>query len=105
MQTVVLKLLPDGTGRIRIHWAVRDPNGKIEIRDRVVETSWGPKVMQGARWRVVCQPGLSTLSGLRQGENVVLQPCSDDPRGVTCPECMAAEEFQKARQDLEELAG
>jgi hypothetical protein len=100
---IELKLLPDGTGRIRIHWLVRDPVGKIAIQSRVIETSWGPKVMEGQRWRMACQPHLASIAPQQQGDKTVPYPCSDDPRAVTCPECMKTEEFEKARQELEEL--
>lgn len=101
MQTVELKLLPDGSGRIRIHWVMRDPEGPVLIHDRVVETSWGPKLMSGSRWRVACQPQRASIAPQAQGQKILPFPITDDPRAVTCDLCVATEWFQKARAELE----
>lgn len=88
---VVIRLLPDGSGRVCIHWLMADAEGPIETVNRIVVTGMGPQIMKGKRWRMACNPTLSNLGELSQAGRLVPYPHSDDIRAVTCPKCLATE--------------
>ncbi len=84
-------LLPDGTGRVRQHWFVHDPEGK-KTPERVVQTPMGPLRLGGVPGRIACKP-------LYDGDFSVISlggMCSGDVRAVNCPECQATAEYAEA---------
>ncbi len=94
------KLLPDG--RVCIHWFVADPAGPIRNGEATVsQTQGGPLVIGGGVGRLACRPQQNSV--LTQIRGNVAFPCgnSDDPRAVTCPDCMATEEYKKRMAELE----
>ena len=103
MQTVVIRLLNDGTGRVCIHWLIRDPEGPIQTENRTVIAQNGPQIMKGARWRMACNPTLSNLDS-RDGGRLIPWSHTDDPRAATCPKCLATAAYQAAMAELATLA-
>ncbi len=101
MQTVVIRMLPDGSGRVCIHWLFQDPEGPIQVTDRSVTAS-GPQIVRGRRWRMACNPTQSNVS-VAEGGRLTPSPHSDDPRAVTCPKCMATAKFQEAMIHLQNI--
>lgn len=99
MEQVVVRLLPDGSGRVCLHWIYEDKDGPIETVDSVVQTSAGPKLLGARRWRMACCPQLTNIDPKREGVRIIPWQRSDDPRAVTCPRCMATDEF-KARMEF-----
>jgi hypothetical protein len=102
---VVLTVLPgeptDGTGRVRIHHFVRDGAGPVRLPARVEPTPAGPLRLGGGVGKIACRPALADVDRVAGG---VARPVlfSDDPRAVTCPECRATEDYQKAQARLGE---
>lgn len=116
---VNMRLLPDGTGRVRICWLVWDEKGPVTMPTGQVMTPQGPVPVGGSlpapgqapltRARIACDPLLSSVlphSAVVRGQNVTrLVMHSDDPRAVTCPECAATEEYKKAMERYAALEG
>ncbi len=91
-------LLPDGTGRARIHWFVHDPEGR-KTPERIVQTAMGPIRLGGVTGKIACKP-------LYDGEFSVVAlrgQFSDEVRAVNCPECQATAEYAKACGELKDL--
>ncbi len=103
MRVAEIKMLPDGSGRVRIHYFVHDQKGPVTTPDGVIMSSIGPIRMGGVKGYIACQPERANLLPQMQG-NVSLLTChSDDARAATCPECLATDDWKKASQQLEEL--
>lgn len=109
-RTAVLRLLPDGSGRVRIHWFIWDKEGPIQMPQTMVMTAKGPMAVGGnavtgeRRGRIACQPKLKSVLPQQKGQEYLLFTHSDDPRAASCPECMATEEYKAAMKALEEIA-
>jgi hypothetical protein len=95
---VIIRMLPDGSGRVRIHWFCRALLGvsdKIATRGIVFKES-GQLGIGPVQGHIACQPARTGLhSDLRAGQQAPLMH-TDDPRAATCPECMATPEFKEA---------
>lgn len=102
---VDFRMLPDGSGRVRIHWFMRDEAGPICTGVVSHSTPLGPVVLGGAKGRIACQPNLESVNPIWLSANHV-QPLhhSDDARAATCPECMATPEYAAMMKRLGELA-
>lgn len=103
MNQVVIKLLPDGSGRVRIHWFMRTEDGPIETLASITQTGMGPIKLGGAKGRIACSPSKTSVAPLVQGGQTTPCCCSDDPRVVTCPECRAVPEFAEMEKQLAEI--
>ena len=83
-----------GVVLVRVHYFVRGAgpirNGSITRRG-----PRGPMVLGGGRGHVACQPGRQQLSVVANGQHQPF-PCTDHAPAVTCPECKATADFQKA---------
>lgn len=93
-----IKLLKDGSGRVCIHYFVRDETGLIETpkgENRL-------KGLGGVKGRIACHPQQNTIVPQNQGMETLLCMNSDDVRAVTCPDCLATIE---ARAMLDHYAG
>lgn len=103
MNQVVIKLLPDGSGRVRIHWFCRDDKGPIRTAEAVTMSALGPVRLGGATGRIACQPQRKSVAPEVNG--LVTTPCvhSDDARAVTCPECMKTPEYAAAMKAYSEI--
>jgi hypothetical protein len=103
MRTVIIRMLPDKSGRVRIHWFIHEERGPIKTPETVKMTQIGPVRLGGNRGRIACQPAKTDLVPQQKGRDI--EPCchSDDPRAVTCPECMAVPEYREAMDYLGEL--
>jgi hypothetical protein len=98
---VVVKLLPDGSGRVCIHWLMHDPEGPIQTINASIPTAKGPVLVKGRRFRCACQPQLSNMGGDNKGRLVPFVH-SDDPRAATCPKCCATKEYKEIMARLEQ---
>lgn len=105
MRHVAVKLLPDKSGRVRIHYFVHTPDGPAQTPGRVAMTAMGPLRLGGSRGKIACQPGLADVTPQAVGGSWHLCCHSDDPRAVTCPECEKTEDYQKAMALLAEVGG
>jgi len=103
MRYVEIKRLPDGSGRVRVHWIVPDQNGPLLTSTSAVPSDQGIKLTPGIRVRIACLPRQDTFSELTSDNGVKLTLRSDDPRAVTCPECQKTSEYQAARRLIEEI--
>jgi len=101
MRTVNVRLLKDGTGRVCIHWFVRDPQGKIKMPTGEAMSNLGPMQFGGAQGRIACNPNQNTVVPQHVGGNILLCCHSDDVRAVTCPDCQKTAEFIQQSDDLE----
>lgn len=101
---VVVRLLKDGSGRVRIHYFVRDEAGPIRTPAGVIAlTAMGPMSAGGTKGYIACQPKQESLDVKKDGI-IYPTPHSDDVRAVTCPECQATAEYKKMADFLAELA-
>jgi hypothetical protein len=106
-RSVVVRMLPDNSGRVRIHWFMRDSNGpipmsqvgqQINVAQGMVETAGG------ARGWIMCDKkrcdfAPTTIKGLPAP---VIH--TDDPRSANCPECMNTPEWREAMKAYADLA-
>jgi hypothetical protein len=103
MSRVVIKLLPDKSGRIRIHWFVRDSAGPIQTPGRIVPTVHGPFPLGAAKGYIACNKALKDTQPQMVNGQVLPSVHSDDVRSATCPECLATQEAKDALAQLEEI--
>jgi hypothetical protein len=97
---IVRKLLPDGSGRIRIHWVYLTPDGPNVAKGVAIDTSSNP--IQGEKhYRIACMPGVLIDGAQKVGENLLVHERTDDPRASSCPECEETEEYKKAMAEIE----
>lgn len=98
MKTLVRRMLPDGSGRLRIHWLCPDENGPIRTEGRTVFVGATPLRLGGAVGRVACQEAKTSILPEVRGSKAHVMEISDDVRAATCPECLATAEA-KAQLD------
>lgn len=101
MQTVI-RVLKDG--RVRIHFFARDDAGPVTTPSAVVPTSMGLISLGGAKGFIACEPRRQSVSPeLGPGNRVT--PCchTDEPRAVTCPECLETETYKKAMAQIADI--
>ncbi len=103
MRTVTVKLLPDGSGRVRIHWLELREDGPVKTPEGTVPTSQGPIRMGGAVGRIACAPRQKKVGAVTEKGETSLVVHSDDPRAVTCPECQEKEEYKAAMRQYDLL--
>ncbi len=103
MTAVLIRLLPDRSGRVRIHWFERTADGPVQTQANSVQTALGTVKLGGAKGRIACQPARKEVTPSLIGSE--WEPCvhSDDPRAVTCPECMGKDGFKAAMQELKDI--
>jgi len=101
--TTIIRFLPDGSGRVRIHWFRRDPAGPIQNPEHITLTSLGILRLGGGKGQIACMPEqVHLLEALPSGQSQ-LSLYSDDPRAATCPECLQTEAHQQALALLKDL--
>ena len=103
MRVVEMKLLPDGSGRVRIHWFQICEDGPAKTPAGTVNTSAGSWEMCGVQGRIACTPARDNVLPQYQGQVIHLTCRSEDPRAVTCPECQATEDYKAAMKGYELL--
>ena len=91
-----------GSGRMCIHWLIRDAAGPIATELDVRNTERGPLPLGGFKGRMACRPEQNTVYPQHRGQETFLCLHSDDPRAATCPDCLATEEYKKAMAELGE---
>lgn len=96
-----IKLLPDNSGRVRIHWFVRDPAGPIITSGRRAVTAKGPITLGGARGYIACQPDRKDVRPTAVRGILEMFFHSDDFRAATCPECLGTQEYAEVMAELE----
>jgi len=107
MRIVNVKLLPDGSGKVRVHWFVRSPQGIIKTNLKTEMTSIGVIRLGGAQGYIACQPKREDVTPIMVQGEIHLLVRTDDIRAATCPECLATEEAKKLlaeMKDTEQLA-
>ncbi len=121
-----LKLLPgepiDGTGRIRIHYLVRDDaSGKIvfdqsltnendalgglkQADDGMIAVSVAStfRFKKRSAWRVACNPEQNSLQPQVANGQRYMCVAPPDPLATTCPACLASEDHRAAMRLIEE---
>ena len=102
MRHVLIRLLPDGSGRVRIHWFVRDESGPARTPGGVVPSSAGPLKAGGTRGRIACKPGQRDVGPHAAGGTIEPVPHTDDIRAATCDLCLATDEARKALAEIAE---
>lgn len=103
MRQVDIKLLPDDSGRVRIHYFHRDPEGPIVMPGGIVMSSVGPVQVGGDRGRIACMPKETAITPRFDGGKIRPLPHTDHPPAATCPECRASEYWKTSMALLEEL--
>ncbi len=100
---VVVRRLKDDPNRVVIHWLIRESDGPIQINGTVIKSTIGAIKIEPSRWRMACNPSLTSTASQRVGADNVLTLHSDDARAVTCPECKATKEWSEMMAYLAEL--
>ncbi len=91
----------DGSGRVCIHLFVQDATGPFTEGHALLPIyENGEQVKQKAtagpaRGRLACNPK-RLVAPVESGGVVTVTPRSDDPRAVSCPRCMATDEYRVA---------
>lgn len=109
-RAINLRVLPgeplDGSGRICIHLFVQDAKRGSFIEPHALHPVFenGAQVKQKVqakptRGRLACDPKRDPAPVTRGGV-ITVTPRTDDPRAVTCPRCMASDEYIKAMEVL-----
>jgi hypothetical protein len=94
-----MRLLKDGTGRVCIHYFVRDASGPI-----VTPKGEGQLAnIGGTKGYIACNRQQNTVgTQIRNGEHMMCVN-SDDPRAVTCPDCLATDEAKRQLTEYGEM--
>jgi hypothetical protein len=103
MRIAVLKLLPDGSKRVRIHYFVRDEVGPITDSGGQVNEALREVTKASSTGYIACSPRQQSVLPQKKGGEYFLTPHSDDPRAVTCPECMETEEYKTMMATYDEI--
>lgn len=111
---IVASVLPgqstDGSGKVCIHLFVPDESGPFtepHALHPVYEN--GVQVKQtvaakSTRGRLACNPKRNVAPVTRSGVTTVTAR-TDDPRGVTCPKCLASEDYAAAMAKIDQITG
>lgn len=95
MLPVVIRVLPDEQGnvhegcRVRIHWYNRNDKNPTPTVSQA-------GVFARAKGRIACMPQSEGMHIRLPDGRLQIVHHSDDPRAVTCPECVATPEFKEA---------
>ena len=98
-----IKLLPgeptDGTGRVVIHWFMRDPNSAFaeHCMMKQVKKDGSEEVQKElgtVHGRLACDPKLNIVPQVKNGVTYLVSR-TDDVRAVTCPKCIAVDAYKK----------
>ncbi len=103
MRAVTVRVLKDpATGafrKVRIHYFHRTPDGHI--------TTPGKKVhgvrLGGAKGYIACNKAIASVAAQTKGGVINLVVHSDDPRAVTCPECLASDDHKKRMAEYSDI--
>lgn len=99
MNVVEVKLLRDRS-RVCVHWFEVTRDGPAATPLGVVQSPLGPLAVGGVRGRIACRPAVSTVTPQAVNGAVQLLCRSEEPRAVTCPECMATPQFKRAMEEI-----
>ena len=109
-QVVVIRMLkPDehGVSRARQCYFVRDAQGPVKYKECELQADKkGKKIpfrMPGTAGYVACQPKRASLDPMRRDGEQHVCIRTDDPRVVTCPDCIATSEYKEAMKQFDNL--
>ena len=107
----IIRILPDG--RVRIHWFCRDYNGAatapaglipvMKDGEPVLENGKQKFISGAVKGFIACNRGQREVTPQYIANTVEVCNHSDDPRAVSCPECLATAECQAALAELDRL--
>jgi hypothetical protein len=100
-RVVEMRVLPGG--KVRIHWFERALDGPATTPSGMTTGAEGRLQVGPVRGRIACMPTQANVAPQTKGGVIRLVCHSDEPRAVTCPECMATENFKTALANLNEL--
>ncbi len=95
--------MKDGSGRVCIHYFVRDPAGPIETKTIPIMTGRGPVALGGAKGYIACNKAATSIAPqIKQG---MIHPfChTDDARAATCPECKKSGAYKTMMEEIGSL--
>lgn len=100
---VNIRLLGDGSGRVCVHWFIRDEIGPIRTPGTAHMTALGPIPFGGVVGRIACNPDQNTVTTQQNGMEFF--PCchSDDVRAATCPKCLETSEAKAMIERLKSI--
>jgi hypothetical protein len=102
---VVVRLLPDKSGRVRIHWFCRDEKGAAttpaSADPMFAAMPNGHPMKPGTKGFIACQRALTSVEPRQVNGTWQATPHTDDVRCATCPECKTTPEYQAAMAELE----
>ena len=102
-RVVEIKVLPNDRSRVRIHYFARHDAGPIRQPGQTQQTPLGQVKLGYGVGHIACMPQRKDILPKVEGGVTKIVPHSDDPRAVTCPECMATDEFNAHMARLAEL--
>jgi len=93
-----VKLLPDKSGRVLIHWLQPDEAGPVQTQGHPVYAC-----IQPFRGKIACNPTQNTVNPqVRNGETLMCMH-SNEVRAVTCPKCMLTPDYIGFAANMERL--
>jgi hypothetical protein len=110
-RVVVVRVLPkdeNGIQRCRQCFLVKSPTGAITSpTGRLAKPKNGEKhypfLVPGYQAYIACQPKRANVNPMNRNSETHVTLRTDDPRVVTCPECMATQEWKDAMAQFDNL--
>jgi len=94
----VIKLLPDQSGKVCIHYFVHAPAGPAHTPAGAV----GPFAYGGAAGYIACSPKTESVTPRVAPDGTTTPVChSNEPRAVTCPRCKESREWVQTMAAIE----
>jgi hypothetical protein len=88
------------SGKLCIHWLMRDPMGAMEKIMQVPAEEPGKLTNGKVRCRIACDPSRRSDMPEHWRNEITLFLRSDDPRAVTCFDCIATPEYSEAMAQI-----
>jgi hypothetical protein len=86
------QMLEDGTVIVLIHFIFKSPRGIIRAQGLPVKQI----AQRQDSWKIACVPNMQTEDMSQRFMQQFPWIRSEDPRAVTCPQCMQSPEFKAA---------
>jgi hypothetical protein len=100
MTTAKIKLIPDGTGRVCIHYFHKEANGHVRTPSALMPSTIGLLRVGGEAGRIACDASLRTVTPQTRGNELQVCPHTDDPRAATCPACLKTPLWREAMLEI-----
>lgn len=98
MSRVVIRMLPDKSGRVCIHYFVHSREGPANTPGGMV----GPFPFPGSQGYIACSPKTERVTPRVGADGTTTPVChSNEARAVTCPKCRETREWKETMAQIE----